>query len=137
MSMTDITVVIESLVAGQPGWRPERSRELGLQLAERAAGELEWDDGVPENWSRVIVNREAAVGLIYMRGPLVVVLEAIAADVADITAEWPTITVRSLDDEILTCDPQVLRTAFGDQVTHETLVNAKQFSASDLWYATV
>jgi hypothetical protein len=135
--MTDITGVIESLVAGLPGWRPERSRELGLQLAGRAAGELEWDDGVPEKWSRVIVNRKAAVGLIYMSGPLVVVLEAIAADVADITAEWPTITVPSLDDEILTCDPQVLRTAFGDQVTHETLVNAERFSASDLWYATV
>ena len=137
MPMMDITSVIESLVAGLPGWRPERSSELGRQLAGRAAGELEWDDGVPENWSRVIVNRKAAVALIYMSGPLLVVLESIAADVTDITAEWPTIIVPSLDDEILTCDPQVLRTAFGDQVTHETLVNAKQFSASDLWYATV
>ena len=137
MSMMDITGIIESFVAGLPGWQPERSRELGLQLADRAAGELEWDDGVPENWSRVIVNRKAAVALIYMRGPLLIVLAGIAAQVTDITAEWPAITVPSLDDEILTCDPEVLRTAFGEQVTHETLVNAKQFSASDLWYATV
>jgi hypothetical protein len=72
-----------------------------------------------------------------MRGPLLIVLARIAAEVADITTEWPTIVVPALDDEILSCDPQVLRTAFGDQVTHETLVNAERFSASDLWYATV
>jgi hypothetical protein len=137
MLMTDITRAAESLAAGRPGWRPERGTDVGHQLAGRVAGELEWDDGAGENWSRVIVNRQAAVALIYMRGPLLIVLARIAAEVADITTEWPTIVVPALDDEILSCDPQVLRTAFGDQVTHETLVNAERFSASDLWYATV
>jgi hypothetical protein len=134
--MIDVTPTIESFAARKPGWRQERGRELGQEIASRLDGWLDWDRGAGEDWARVLVDDEDAV-LICMLGPLLIVTGDNAAAVADITAELPVITVPSVHDEILACDPQTLRAAFGDRVWNNPRLNAERFSAGELWFTTV
>lgn len=134
--MMDITATIEAFTVAKRDWRPERSVQLAGAIAGRLGSQLEWDDGAGEDWARVLAGGRVVV-LVCMLGPLLIVTGDIAADVAGIAAKLLVISVPSIDDEILECQGESLRAAFGEQGWDETDFDMTCFSAGDLWYMTV
>lgn len=134
--MIDITPQLEAFRASCSGWAPSRSKELADKIARLCTGSFDWDEDAGEDWSRIL-KRGRVSALIYMNGPLVILVGIQSAEVRRLTQELPVISVPSLGEVVLSSDPQTLRAVFGDQVWNNPALDPASFSAGELWFCTV
>jgi len=134
--MIDIAVQLRSFLARRQGWDESQSVRIVTLLASRLGGRLEWDRDAGEDWARISPG-ESSVVLVYMNGPLLLVTEDIADRLRDMASGLPLVEVPAFNAVVLTCDPHVLRDAFGDRTWRNRALDPDHFSAQDLWFCTV
>ncbi|WP_433200402.1 hypothetical protein ACQP00_28715 [Dactylosporangium sp. CS-047395] len=95
---------------------------------------IDWDEGAGESWVRLIVDN-AVVAYVSIVLPLVI-LERDATRFSEPDSKVKKIVVEAMASRELSSAKEVLVATFGDSPRLDTF-NAEQFSADELWYATV
>jgi hypothetical protein len=115
-------------------WAAETATSVARGLIGHHDATIDWDEGAGESWIRLVVGG-AVVAYVSAVLPLAIVERRLAlAGRHDPRVEL--IEVEGVGNPELCCSDAALRTAFGDSRRFE-LLNNEQFSADDLWYATV
>jgi len=132
----DVTPQLQAFIGRRSAWPIESSIELASAIATRVRGTVDWDGGAAEGWARILVV-DGSVGAVSMQGPLLLLTEAAAAEVTDLSTEFALIEVHELGALVLRCDREVLREAFGDRAACHPALKTDQFSAADLWFVSI
>ncbi|MER6533992.1 hypothetical protein ABT215_09295 [Streptomyces sp900105755] len=130
--MIDVSDALERLAARPVAWPEEVAVAIADNLARSAGAVVDWDDEADEEWLSVLL-QDVRVAMVSTRLRLVVSVTGLP-DVPSPDAE--VISVPSFDDPVIRCDTAVLGQVFGSEgISH--ILNAGNFSANDLWFATV
>jgi hypothetical protein len=130
-------------VAAREKWTNSSAQKLLSDLrASIADSEVDWDEGVPEQWGRLIRwngqgEREvAAIALI--RAPLVFIEKPLRILIESLERVRPLIVVEveGWETEMFAVDREILERHFKIDLS-QSPVNFSSMSASDLYYALV
>jgi len=108
----DITDFLERVPTPTDRWPRERSMALARQLvADMPGSALHWEAGVGYEWIGVVVNDKFS-GMIWLDGPLALVVPELAHDVLSLDDEYVVIGVDDLTKPMLTASNQALPRLF-------------------------
>lgn len=134
--MTDVTDIIREMASAPRTGGQERGRQLARALGTELAARVVWDECAGEDWAQV-VNDKGVRAIVGMRWPIVIVLDR---DLPRLRALIPggtaCIAVTDMEEPELSASKESLIEAFGDRAGSISL-SAPEFSAIDLWFATV
>ncbi|WP_046508518.1 hypothetical protein [Streptomyces odonnellii] len=133
--MIDISEMLGRLCDSPIAWSDEAAVEIADSLARSFGAVVDWDDEAGEEWLSVLI-RDARVAIVSTGLQLVFAVEGLSVDLEIPAREGKVIFVPSFDDPVIRCDIAVLGQAFGGEEKFRTL-DTENFSANDLWFATV
>jgi hypothetical protein len=131
--MTDITPILEAAIAS----RITRSRETFVAVMDSVASgingaRIDWDEGVPENWGRVLLDSRH-LAIVFRPHPLIIV----RSGVHYCTPEGVIVlVVDDMSAEVFSVDIDTVEKLVGRAVSRNGW-DAGKFSIDDLWWATV
>ena len=109
----------------------EAARALG---GGRPEAVIDWDDGAGESWVRLLAGN-TVIAYVSTVVPLAMITGQ-SAETTGLDSVAQSITVSSMTDPELSSSQAAIETAFGPSERFG-LLDLEQFSADDLWYATV
>jgi hypothetical protein len=132
--MIDISETLRFAHAKAASWDPASALQLASEIGSPHGGTVDWDGGAGESWARLIDDGRV-VAYVSTVLPLVIVEEsATSADANYGIAS--AIVVTTFEAPVLSAGQGVLGEVFGES-DRLNLMDPSNFSADDLWYATV
>ncbi|MCP2258999.1 hypothetical protein LX15_002698 [Streptoalloteichus tenebrarius] len=133
--MIDISETLEDLYLSPSSWGAESAREAASSLARHVGALVDWDADAGESWVSVILDARR-VAMVSTSYPLAILEGGTSWNPEDVELVRSAVIVPSFDAPFLRCDIVHLGQAFGESERFHS-VNIEQFSANDLWYATI
>ena len=132
--MTNIDADVRRAASSAASWSGEAAHDVAATLARAHQAKIEWDEGAGERWLRV-VDAGHVSALVSSVLPLALIERSLAST-ADPLQRVTKIFVADVDGAELSCSPDVLAEVFGSP-DRFNVIDPTNFSANDLWYATV
>lgn len=132
--MIDIDALLADAQAHRGEWNVATARDVAGALIHGQNAKIDWDEGAGETWLRIVV---AGTVRAYVSTtiPLAMIQHDFIANGPPVERAR-VVAVDRLDSPELRCSDSVLEAVFGNPKRFDVL-NTQEFSADDLWYATV
>lgn len=117
-------------------WTTENADAAMREVADSLGARAARDSGAGEDWSCVLTD-DSLIAMISTLVPFAVATEQEAVMALRAAGVLEVISVPSYDEPILRCDVKVLREVFRCDHGWEDVVDPREFSAHDLFWATV
>jgi hypothetical protein len=128
----DTYLVLAREAAGS--WTATSAADVARSIGGHQNAVIDWDEGAGECWVRLVVGK-AVVAYVSTVLPLAII-ERHLAETSKLDPKVQSIVVGAMADPELSSSEAAVETAFGHSRRLDML-NREQFSADDLWYATV
>jgi hypothetical protein len=115
-------------------WSSVSALHLAREIGRDPGWTIDWDAGAGESWARLI-NDGRVVAFVSVVLPLVIIEESAARIGTQYETALP-IVVADLEAPVLSASRKALDDAFGESDRFD-VIELTQFSANDLWYATI
>ncbi len=132
--MIELTAVFQQALSKRQSWTRTSFLKNLHEISQIIPQSIvDWDEGVPENWGRIMADDEV-LSLVCRRCPIVIIKEKIAQSVGQLE-NIQTLIVESMSENLFMVDKEVIEELAGRRVPDN--VDYGACSIDDLWWATV